>query len=205
MWGAGLWGAGGTPSRQDVIDYVTIATLGNAVDFGNLSSARDGMAGFASPTRGVVAGGEGASPYPARDIIEFVTIASTGNASNFGDLKYPPDFETLDYVNPTAPKGGEISTWAFGTFDSLNRFIIKGNAANSGNIFIETLMTGTADEPDALYGLIAESIEYPENRSYAIFNIRPEARFSDGSKITARRLTDQSVALIIKEYLNNYI
>ncbi len=113
-----------------------------------------------------------------------ILIKSHG-ISNFGSLKYNEDFTKLDYVNAEAPKGGEISTWAFGTFDSLNRYIIKGNAAASGNIFLETLMTGTADEPDALYGLIAESIEYPENRSYAIFNIRPEARFSDGSKITA--------------------
>ena len=105
--------------------------------------------------------------------------------SNFGDLKYAPEFQSLEYVNPNAPKRGEISTWAFGTFDSLNRYIIKGNAAGSGNIFIETLMIGTADEPDALYGLLAESIEYPEDRSYAIFNLRPEAKFSDGSKVTS--------------------
>ena len=118
--------------------------------------------------------------------------------SNFGDLKYPPNFQALDYVNPTAPKIGEISTWAFGTFDSLNRFIIKGNAANSGNIFIETLMTGTADEPDALYGLLAESIEYPEDRSFAIFNLRSEARFSDGSKVTSEDVVFSHYVLLEK-------
>ena len=112
-------------------------------------------------------------------------LVKSHGISNFGDLKYPSNFEFLEYVNPVAPKGGEISTWAFGTFDSLNRYIVKGNAAGSGNISIETLMTGTADEPDALYGLLAESIEYPEDRSYAIFNLRPEARFSNGSKVTA--------------------
>ena len=118
--------------------------------------------------------------------------------SNFGDLKYPPDFETLDYVNPAAPKDGEISTWAFGTFDSLNRYIIKGNAANSGSIFIETLMTRTADEPDALYGLLAESIEYPEDRSFAIFNLRSEAKFSDGTKVTAEDVVFSHYVLLEK-------
>ena len=105
--------------------------------------------------------------------------------SSFGNLKYKENFIHLDYVNPEAPKSGEISTWAFGTFDSLNRYIVKGNAAGSGNISIETLMTEIADEPDSMYGLLAESIEYPKNRSFVIFNLRPEAQFSDGSKVTA--------------------
>ena len=127
-------------------------------------------------------------------ILSFVFYYNFGNSdelikshgiSSFGNLKYPKNFTHLDYVNPVAPKDGEISTWAFGTFDSLNRYIVKGNAAGSGNIFIETLMVETADEPDSMYGLLAESIEYPEDRSFAIFNIRPEAKFSDGSKVTA--------------------
>ena len=118
--------------------------------------------------------------------------------SNFGDLKYDSNFSHLDYVNPNAPKGGEISTWEFGTFDSLNRYIIKGNAASSGNIFLEPLMIGTADEPDALYGLIAESIEYPSDRSFAIFNIRPEARFSDGTRVTADDLVFSHKILLEK-------
>ena len=118
--------------------------------------------------------------------------------SNFGDLKYKEDFKHLEYVNPEAPKGGEISTWAFGTFDSLNRYIVKGNAANSGNISTETLMIGTADEPDALYGPLAESIEYPEDRSYAIFNLRPEAQFSDGSVVSASDVVFSHYVLLEK-------
>ena len=118
--------------------------------------------------------------------------------SSFGSLKYPQNFIHLDYVNPDAPKDGEISTWAFGTFDSLNRYIVKGNAAGSGNIFIETLMTETADEPDAMYGLLAESIEYPKDRSYAIFNLRPEAKFSDGSKVTASDVVFSHYVLLDK-------
>ena len=113
------------------------------------------------------------------------TLIKSHGISSFGNLKYSKNFTHLDYVNPKAPKDGEISTWAFGTFDSLNRYIVKGNAAGSGNIFIETLMTETADEPDSMYGLLAESIEYPQDRSFVIFNLRPEAQFSDGSKVTA--------------------
>lgn len=105
--------------------------------------------------------------------------------STFGELKYGPDFEHLDYVNPDAPKGGEISSWAQGTFDSMHPYVVKGTSANSSSIFFEPLMTGVADEPDALYGLLAEQIEYPENRQWATFYLRPEARFSDGTPVTA--------------------
>mgnify|MGYP002055678971 FL=1 len=112
-------------------------------------------------------------------------IIKSHGISTFGDLKYPPDFKHLDYVNPNAPKGGEFSTWAFGTFDSLSPYILKGNSARGATLFFESLMTGTADEPDSMYGLLAESIEYPKNRQWAIFNINPKAKFSDGSAVTA--------------------
>lgn len=105
--------------------------------------------------------------------------------SVFGEVKYPADFPHFDYVNPDAPKGGVHSTWAFGTFDSLNPFILKGAPAGGLGLLFDTLMTGSADEPDALYGLVAESIELPDDRSWAIFTIRAEARFADGSPITA--------------------
>jgi microcin C transport system substrate-binding protein len=116
----------------------------------------------------------------AQDVI----IKSHG-ISTFGDLKYGPDFKHFDYVNPNAPKGGEFSTWGFGTFDSMTPYILKGQAAALSSIFFESLMTGSADEPDSMYGLLAETIEYPKSRQWAIFNIRPEARFSDGSQVTA--------------------
>lgn len=105
--------------------------------------------------------------------------------STFGDLKYPADFAHFDYVNPDAPKGGTFSTWGFGTFDSLTPYILKGNAAALSTIFFDSLMVGTLDEPDAMYGLLAHRIEYPENRQWAIFHLRPEARFSDGTAVTA--------------------
>jgi microcin C transport system substrate-binding protein len=104
--------------------------------------------------------------------------------STFGDLKYGRDFKHFDYVNPEAPKGGEFSTWAFGTFDSMSPYILKGNAAALSSVMFESLMTGNLDEPDSIYGLLAESIEYPENRDWAIFTLRSEARFADGSPVT---------------------
>ncbi|MEL7175916.1 MAG: extracellular solute-binding protein [Pseudomonadota bacterium] len=105
--------------------------------------------------------------------------------STFGDLKYPADFEHLDYVNPDAPKGGEISIWGFGGFDSMNPYTPKGRAGRLSNIFFESLLTGTADEIGSSYGLIAESLEYPEDRSFVIFNLRDDVTFSDGSPLTA--------------------
>jgi len=112
-------------------------------------------------------------------------ITKAHGISTFGDLKYPADFKHFDYVNPDAPKGGAFSTWAFGTFDSMSPYILKGQAAQLSTLMFESLMVGDLDEPDAMYGLLAKSIEYPDNREWAIFNIRPEARFSDGSPVTA--------------------
>lgn len=105
--------------------------------------------------------------------------------STFGALKYPADFPYLDYVNPNAPKGGEISVWAFGSFDSMNPYTTKARAGGLSTVFYESLLTGTDDEIGASYGLLAESLEFPQDRSWVIFNLRPEARFSDGSLLTA--------------------
>lgn len=108
--------------------------------------------------------------------------------SAFGELKYPSDFQHFDYVNPDAPKGGFISFRGFlasQTFDSLNLFILDGEPAQGLERIYDTLLVRAWDEPDAAYGLLAESIEYPEDRSYAIFNLREEARFADGHPVTA--------------------
>ena len=112
-------------------------------------------------------------------------IIKSHGISTFGDLKYGPDFKHFDYVNPDAPKGGEFSTWSFGTFDSMTPYILKGQAAAFSTIFFESLMSSSADEPDSMYGLLAESIEYPESRQWASFTLRPEARFSDNSPVAA--------------------
>ena len=101
-----------------------------------------------------------------------------------GTPKYGPDFEHLDYVNPDAPKGGELRRAATGTFDNLNPFIIKGVVAHGRHLVFESLLKRTWDEPFSLYGLIAETIDVPDDRSSVAFTLRPEARFHDGSPIT---------------------
>jgi len=112
------------------------------------------------------------------------TIRAHGIAT-FGDLKYGPDFAHLDYVNPDAPKGGEMSIWAFGSFDSMNPYTVKGRAAGLASIFFETLLTGTADEIGTAYCLLCETIDYPEDRSEVVFTLREGVTFSDGSPLTA--------------------
>ena len=113
------------------------------------------------------------------------TVITAHGISTFGDLKYPADFKHLDYVNPDAPKGGEISEWAFGGFDSMNPYSVKGRAGALSSVMLESILTGTADEIGAAYCLLCETMEYPEDRSWVIFNLRPEAKFSDGTPLTA--------------------
>ncbi len=125
------------------------------------------------------------------------TIKSHG-ISTFGELKYGPNFKHLEYVNPDAPKGGEFSTWRFGTFDSMTPYILKGQPAALSTIFYESLMSGTSDEPDAMYGLLAESIEYPEDRQWAIFKLRSKATFSDRTPVTAEDVVFSFNTLIEK-------
>jgi len=99
-----------------------------------------------------------------------------------GEPKYGPDFTHFDYVNPQAPKGGTIRYSAVGSFDSFNAFIIKGDPGPSSSI--ETLMTPSFDEAATDYGLIAESVEAPDDRSWVTFVIRQDARWHDGKPIT---------------------
>jgi len=113
------------------------------------------------------------------------TVTVAHGIGVFDELKYPAGFAHLDYVNPDAPKGGEMSVWSFGGFDSMHPYTTRGRAGALSSIFFESLMTGTADEIGSSYCLICESLEYPEDRSWVIFNMRPEARFSDGSPLTA--------------------
>lgn len=105
--------------------------------------------------------------------------------SLFGDLKYPPDFAHFDYVNPTAPKGGEVRLEATGTYDTLNPFVIKGTPAAGSTQIYDSLMASANDEPSTEYGLIAESVEVPDDLTWVAFNLRPEARWHDGQPITA--------------------
>ena len=120
----------------------------------------------------------------------FADVTISHGYSTFGDLKYGPDFTHFTYANPDAPQGGTMSQrqlYGTPTFDSLNTFIIKGDSAPEVGVHIyDSLMVRANDEPDALYGLIAETIEYPEDLSYVAFNMRPEARFHDGEPVTAQ-------------------
>lgn len=104
----------------------------------------------------------------------------------YGTPKQPPGFAHFSYVDPKAPKGGRLVLGAFGSFDSLNPLIVKGVAANGIRDFtIESLMARGLDEPFTLYGLIAETVEMPEDRSSITFHLNPNARFSDGAPVTA--------------------
>ena len=103
----------------------------------------------------------------------------------YGDPALPPDFVSLPYANPDAPKGGAITFGEAGGFDSLNPYIVKGSApAGVGLLTVETLLGRSYDEPFTLYGLLAESVDTDEARSYVEFTIREGARFSDGSPVT---------------------
>jgi microcin C transport system substrate-binding protein len=108
--------------------------------------------------------------------------------SIFGDLKYPADFKHFDYVNPDAPKGGkasQIGPAGITTFDSFNSFILKGDAAQGMELTYDSLMARALDEPDAVYGLVAETADVAPDGMSVTFKLRPEAKFSDGSPLTA--------------------
>jgi len=102
-----------------------------------------------------------------------------------GAPKYGPDFAHFDYVNPNAPKGGLVRMGGFGSFDNLNPFILKGEAADGLGMMYDTLLQSSADEPFTEYGLLAESIDLPADRSWVAFELRDAATFSDGKPVTA--------------------
>ena len=140
------------------------------------------------------------------------SLSESHGYAQFGTLKYPATFTHFDWVNPDAPKGGTLKVMAFGTFDTLNPYTFKGTSPVSTPNFLqygvnelnETLMAGTGqyapsgDEPTSSYGLIAQSVEYNEDRSWVVFNLRPEARFHDGKPITAYDVAF-SYNLLLKE------
>ena len=101
-----------------------------------------------------------------------------------GDPKYGSEFKYFDYVNPNAPKGGTIRQSALRTFNTFNPYTIKGDAAVGLGFLYESLMTSPQDEAFTEYGLIAESIEVPKDRSWATLELRKEARWHDAKPIT---------------------
>lgn len=130
--------------------------------------------------------------------------------SFYGDLKYPADFARFDYVNPDAPKGGEISLAVVGTFDSMHPYTRKGRAAALSTVMYESLLgegvggaSAPADVYGEYYGLLAESLEYDEGKNWVIFHMRPEARFSDGTPVTAHDIAF-SHNLLLDDGLKSY-
>ncbi|HVU40439.1 MAG TPA: extracellular solute-binding protein [Xanthobacteraceae bacterium] len=143
-------------------------------------------AAVAGVTRDAVSSAAAASAAAA-DAIE------THGLSAFGDLAYPVDFQHFRYVDPKAPKGGVFSQIGpnqlynqnFLTFNSLNSFILKGDAAQGMELTFATLLAPSGDEPDAMYGLAADKVRRSADGLTYTFFIRPEARFHDGSPLTA--------------------
>ena len=118
--------------------------------------------------------------------------------SVFGDLKYAAEFKHFDYVNPDAPKGGKIVTMGTGgasSYDTFNGFILKGDAAQGLGLLFDTLMVRAEDEPDAMYGLVAKSADVAADKMSVTFKLRTEAKFSDGTPVTAEDVVN-SFALL---------
>jgi len=105
--------------------------------------------------------------------------------SNFGEVKYPADFAHLDYVNPDAPKGGEISISSFGTFDSFNQYARDGVTASLNTIGGESLLTSTADDAYGSYCFLCTTMEYPNDIKWVTFTLREDVTFSNGTPMTA--------------------
>lgn len=104
----------------------------------------------------------------------------------YGEPKYKPGFSNFDYVNPNAPKGGEVRQAVLGGFDSLNPFILKGTAASGLALLFDTLTIASDDEPFTRYGLLAETMDIAADRASITFKLRAEAKFHDGSPVTAQ-------------------
>jgi len=110
-----------------------------------------------------------------------------------GEPALPADFDHLPYVNPDAPKGGKVNYGVVGTFDSVRPFIVRSMRTHArgvvdtefGNLVYETLMQRSQDEPFTLYGLLAETVEWDDERSFIQYNLNPRARWSDGEPVTA--------------------
>lgn len=141
--------------------------------------------------------GLGVGALSAAQFRSGVAVAADGTETHglsvFGDLKYPADFHHFDYADPAAPKGGLFSTipssrlynQSFFTFSSLNAFIMKGEGACGMELTFATLMARAGDEPDAVYGQVAKSVQISPDKLTYRFTLRPEARFHDGTRLTA--------------------
>jgi microcin C transport system substrate-binding protein len=128
--------------------------------------------------------------------------------SQFGDLKYPKGFAHFEWVNPDAPKGGELELappLRITNFDKFNPFTLKGTAPPGlGSLVFETLLTGTFDEPTTAYGLLAEDVEVATDRLSVTFRLNPAARFNDGTPVTAADVKHTFDTLMSKQAAPQY-
>ncbi|MCG3266954.1 ABC transporter substrate-binding protein [Yoonia sp. I 8.24] len=114
------------------------------------------------------------------------TVIQSHGYNEYGTLKYAADFTHLDYVNPNAPIGGEVSISASGTFDNMNPFAtLSGSPGAMSSMIYERIMTGTEDEVGSEYCLLCTTLEYPEDQSWVIFHLRDDVTFSNGTPMTA--------------------
>ena len=122
--------------------------------------------------------------------------------AQFGDIKYPPNFKQFEYVNPMAPKGGElvlVPPSRLTSFDKYNPFTLKGNAAPGLNgLVFESLLTGTLDEPTTAYGLLAEDVTVAADQRSVIFKLRLQAKFNNGEQVMADDVRHSFVTLTSK-------
>ncbi|RWD64998.1 extracellular solute-binding protein [Mesorhizobium sp.] len=134
-----------------------------------------------------------AALLPGRAFADTPTGVKLHGLSAFGDLKYKPDFTHFDYVNVDAPQGGTFNfsppNWGQNqspqTFNTLNSFVPKGDSPQRMEMCFDTLMARALDEPDAVYGLIADGVTISDDRNVFAFSLRPQARFHDGTPLTA--------------------
>lgn len=128
--------------------------------------------------------------------------------SLLGEPAYKADFKHFGWVNPNAPKGGTVKLWSEGSFDNLNQFTLQGVAATGLGSLYDTLMTGSPDELNVVYGQIAAWASYPDDYSSITFGLRPEAKFHDGKPITpedvifsmeAQKKANMQIALAYKD------
>ena len=128
--------------------------------------------------------------------------------AQFGDVKYPPGFSHFDYVNPNAPKGGEIRMvppTRPTNFDKFNPFTLKGTAPYAiGALMFDSLLTGNSDEPTTAYGLLAQDVEVAADGLSATFRLNPKARFHDGKPVLAADLVHSFKTLTSKEAAPQY-
>ncbi|WP_407176991.1 extracellular solute-binding protein [Bradyrhizobium sp. STM 3562] len=140
-----------------------------------------------APAFGNVAGLSAIQPAGAQTAPELPSELPWRHAlSLFGDIKYPADFKRFDYVNPDAPKGGQLRLSPLGTFDNFNPVVsgVKGSLAAGINLIYESLTTPSLDEPSTEYGLLAEQLQRPDDSSWVIYRLRSEAKWQDGKPVT---------------------